>query len=168
MKQIVLIGFMGAGKSSVGQKLAEKLDIPLYDTDQLIEKEKGMSIPEIFEVHGEDYFRKEEVAMLEKMKQVSGVISTGGGIVSTEKAQKALAAFPHVVFLNVAIEDLVERIKKDKENVRPLFLNNSLEAFQEIYFKRLPLYQRAGKIIVENQNKGIDEIAHEIILKVGG
>lgn len=167
MTQIVLVGFMGAGKTSVGERLAVKLNLPLLDTDQLIAKELGMSIPEIFESHGEAYFREQEVAMLARLKGESGIISTGGGIVLTEASRRMLKEFPHVVFLKVEIDQLVERIQKDKKNVRPLFLNHSPEAFQEIYFNRLPLYQEVGKVIIENQAKTIDEITNEIRLKVG-
>ncbi|MHC5267798.1 shikimate kinase [Enterococcus sp. LJL98] len=169
MVQIVLIGFMGAGKTAIGKQLAQKLRIPFLDTDQLIEEELDLTIPEIFENHGETFFRRKEAEILKKiqMQAQDGIISTGGGIVLNQDSQEVLQDFAHVVFLNVRFETLIERIQKDTENTRPLFLNHSAKAFQKLFTDRLPLYEKNGTIIVENEKKTIEEIANEILLKVG-
>lgn len=167
MTQIVLIGFMGAGKTSVGQQLAKQLQLPLLDTDQLIEEKLGMSIPTIFKKQGESYFREKEAEILTAIRNQEGIISTGGGIVLTEVSQSILRTFPNVVFLDIDIDSLVERIKKDTQNVRPLFLNHSPEQFREVYRSRIPYYQKASTFVIESKGKSIEEITNEIILKVG-
>ena len=167
MTQIVLIGFMGAGKTAIGKSLAQKLQIPFLDTDQLIEKKVNLSIPKIFEEKGESFFRQQEKEVLNTIKDQSAVISTGGGIILSQESQALLATFANVVFLEVDIDTLVESIKSDANNIRPLFLTHTPEAFQQIYTDRLPLYQKASTLIVTNRGKSIEELTNEIILKVG-
>ena len=167
MTQIVLIGFMGAGKTAIGKSLAQKLQIPFLDTDQLIEKKVNLNIPQIFDEKGESFFRQKEKEVLNAIKDQSAVISTGGGIILSQESQALLATFANVVFLEVDIDTLVERIKSDANNIRPLFLTHTSEAFQQIYTDRLPLYQKASTLIVTNRGKSIEELTNEIILKVG-
>ena len=167
MTQIVLIGFMGAGKTAIGKSLAQKLQIPFLDTDQLIEKKVNLNIPQIFDEKGESFFRQKEKEVLNTIKDQSAVISTGGGIILSQESQALLATFANVVFLEVDIDTLVERIKSDANNIRPLFLTHTSEAFQQIYTDRLPIYQKAITLIVTNRGKSIEELTNEIILKVG-
>ena len=105
--------------------------------------------------------------VLNAIKDQSAVISTGGGIILSQESQALLATFANVVFLEVDIDTLVERIKSDANNIRPLFLTHTPEAFQQIYTDRLPLYQKASTLIVTNRGKSIEELTNEIILKVG-
>ena len=167
MTQIVLIGFMGAGKTAIGKSLAQKLQIPFLDTDQLIEKKVNLNIPQIFDEKGESFFRQKEKEVFNAIKDQSAVSSTGGGIILSQESQALLATFANVVFLEVDIDTLVERIKSDANNIRPLFLTHTPEAFQQIYTDRLPLYQKASTLIVTNRGKSIEELTNEIILKVG-
>lgn len=167
MKQIVLIGFMGAGKTTVGKELAKKLQLPLIDTDSLIEERLDKSIPEIFEQYGEEYFREMEAQVLESLKNVPGIIATGGGIVLKESTRRQLIKFNTVVYLTVDFDNLVNRIKKDEENQRPLFLNHSEQEFFEIYQSRIPLYESVATTVIENTAKKVASLADEIIKKVG-
>lgn len=167
MTQIVLIGFMGAGKTAIGKQLAKQLQLPLLDTDRLIEEKLGLSIPMIFATQGEGSFRTQETEILKEIQTQAGIISTGGGIVLNEASQAILSLFPNVIFLDVKLDTLIERIKQDTENVRPLFLNHSTEQFREIYYSRMPFYQKASTLMIESQDKSVEEIANEIILKVG-
>ena len=121
----------------------------------------------IFEEKGESFFRQQEKEVLNTIKDQSAVISTGGGIILSQESQALLATFANVVFLEVDIDTLVERIKSDANNIRPLFLTHTPEAFKQIYTDRLPLYQKASTLIVTNRGKSIEELTNEIILKVG-
>lgn len=167
MKQIVLVGFMGAGKTTIGRQLAQHLQLPLIDTDHLIEARTGKSIPELFSIHGEEHFRVIEAQVLDSLADTEGIISTGGGIVLKDSSRLKLKQFQSVVYLSVPIEDLITRIKKDHENPRPLFLNHSEQAFREIYQSRIPLYEDVATVIIENSGKDPQSLTKEIIEKVG-
>lgn len=167
MQQIVLVGFMGAGKTTIGHQLATILRLPFIDTDHLIEERAKQTIPEIFEKYGESYFRELEAQVLGSLKEQEGIISTGGGIVLQESTRQQLKTFQHVVYLTVPFKDLVTRIKNDSQNLRPLFLNHTQQDFQKLYESRIPLYKAVSTVEIENTGRMVDSIANEIIDKVG-
>lgn len=119
MKNVVLIGFMGTGKTSTGRLLANKLGYSFVDTDQRIEKEYKMTIKEMFSQHGEAYFREKEAAMVQKLAgQKRMVISTGGGTILNPENRRILRSCGCVISLTAPIEVILERT--GRRNTRPL------------------------------------------------
>ncbi|HFH9837304.1 TPA: shikimate kinase [Streptococcus suis] len=158
---IILLGFMGAGKTTV----AGCLNKPLYDMDTIIEEKIGMSISDYFAKEGEPAFRKLESETLEELLGLEGdiVISTGGGVVISEKNRELLRANrKYNVLLAASFEVLYERIQNDKVFQRPLFLNNSKEDFHGIYDRRMELYEGLSDLIINTDHRSPKEIARII------
>ncbi|SNZ08430.1 shikimate kinase [Persephonella hydrogeniphila] len=160
MKNIYLVGFMGSGKSTVGKILAEKLKMRFTDIDQLIEKEEGKAIPQIFKEKGEKYFRELEKKMLEKIQEEKNlVVSTGGGLGADRENMEKMKKNGLVVWLDVSFEEILKRCEGDQN--RPL-LNQPVEKIKKLYDKRIPIYKLAH-IHIKTDNKKPEEIAEEII-----
>lgn len=159
---ILLIGFMGAGKSTVGRLLAEQLAKPFRDLDQLVEEMTQKTIPQLFE-EGEEVFREAETKALIAALGNDQVIACGGGIILKEANQALLQAHPQVVYLKGQPDALFRRIQKDEANVRPLATEKTAAEMQEILAPRLPLYQSAASIEVETTGKAPQEIVQEIV-----
>ena len=157
-KNIVLIGMMGSGKTTIGRILEHQLALPFVDVDSKIEIAAGMSIPEIFE-QGEEVFRQLEACEIEKIaKCMPSVISTGGGVILQEKNMQKLKENGIVFFLNRPIKAVVADIAlKD----RPM-LDNRIERVLEIYEERLPLYQKYADYEIKSA-KTPREVSAEII-----
>jgi len=159
---LILIGFMGAGKSSVGEKLAEKLGMYFIEMDDLIlELSARKTINEIFQKEGELSFRQMEVTISEDLDLTdNAVIATGGGIVLNKINLDFLKKNGIVVFLDTSFEIIEKRLSND--NTRPLFKdkNNTIN----LYELRLPLYKYYADILVKTDNKSIEEVVNEIIL----
>ena len=119
-KNVILIGFMGCGKTTVGLKLSYRLRMPVEDTDKLIERKEGRSISEIFEKEGEAAFRRMETALLEELRERSGarILSTGGGMPVNPANRSLLRQCGIVVYLKISPQLVYERLKGDK--IRPL------------------------------------------------
>lgn len=164
MEAIYLIGFMGSGKTTVSQELAEKLEIAVYDTDREIVKLAGKTINEIFAIDGEEKFRDLESEVLHSMPLGDAVVSTGGGIIGSEKNRLFLKGKMNVVFLNSDFSTIRERLKDD--DTRPLLSQDNMEAAEKLYNLRLPLYREAANIEVDASGKSVSIIADEIILRM--
>ncbi|MDD3150869.1 MAG: shikimate kinase [Candidatus Gastranaerophilales bacterium] len=163
MKNIVLIGLMGSGKTTIGKLLAQKLGLNFIDTDSIIEKEANKTINEIFENYGEELFRKLESNTIKEIsKREEKVISTGGGIVENPENMQNLRKNGIIVYLEAGPKELYERIKGD--NNRPLLKNNPKDTLKNLFEKRSPLYKQAD-IIVNTEHKESYEIINEIIEK---
>ncbi len=160
---IFLIGFMGAGKSTAAKELQQRLGMRYAEMDQLIAEEEGMSIPEIFEKHGEAYFRDLESRMLQELQKEEGVIvSCGGGIVVREENQGYMKKSGKVVLLTASPETVYERVKDSRE--RPILNQNmSVEYIAALQEKRRALYEAAADIVVATDGKSPAEIGDEII-----
>ena len=157
----VLLGFMGVGKSSV----APYLDGRFVDMDQVIEEKIGMSIADFFAKEGEAAFRQIESETLEELLQEGDdvIISTGGGVVVTERNRQLLAKNrKHNVWLHASFDVVYDRIEKDTKNQRPLFLNHSKEDFKAIYDGRMALYQDLADLVVTVDNRTPEEVARFI------
>lgn len=161
-KNIILIGMMGAGKSTIAKELSKKLNYELLDTDEIIEKESNQTIPEIFNSYGENFFRKLEIETIKKLTQLNGkIISTGGGAFQDKENVKNLKKSGFVVYLQAPAEILYERIKNSTN--RPLlFKKNPLNTINSLLLEREKNYQQAHSII-KTTNKSINQIADEII-----
>lgn len=167
MTQIVLIGFMGAGKTTVGSLLSEKLTAEFLDFDDMLVAEMGMSIQAYFDTYGEASFRKKETEVLQRAMARQAIISTGGGIVVKETNRELLKQLPYVVYLQTAPEEFVRRLQADHVHVRPLVVSKGPEEIVKLYTPREPLYEETAKIIIETTNKTPEEIVQEIIEQVG-
>lgn len=162
-QNIILIGFMGSGKTSVGKVLAEQLSYPFYDTDLLIEEKAGITIKEIFRIQGEESFRKLETDLLIDLKSSlkSVVLSTGGGLPIKEQNAKLLKEIGQVIYLKAKKETIVERLIGDTN--RPLLDgDDSNRKVEQLLAIRSPIYEKAADLIIETDGKTIDEIITDI------
>lgn len=159
---IVLIGFMGSGKTTVGQALSEKCGREFLDTDALIEANEGRKISEIFANEGEAHFRTLENATLRRLLESEDkIISTGGGIVTSVDNRKLLKDAGRVVYLRVMPETVVKRLKGDES--RPLLLGeDKLEKVERLLSARRMLYEEVADLIIDVDNLTAEEIADKI------
>lgn len=154
----VLLGFMGAGKSTI----ARGLDADFVDMDTLLEERLGMSIARFFEEKGEAVFRQVEEEVLADLLKTDKVISTGGGIVISPRNRDLLKQNPENIYLKADFETLYQRISADKDNQRPLFLNNSKEDLEAIFNERQIWYEEVASQIVDVSRLSPEEIIEEL------
>ena len=154
---------MGAGKTTIGLKLAEILNKEFKDSDQEIEQNTGASIPLIFELEGEEGFRDRESRMISRLAKVDNIIlATGGGAVIKEENRKILAENGFVIYLQASLDKLLERTSKDRN--RPLLQSNNPEKVLASLLKaREPFYQDVADLIFETDQKPIREIINDIV-----
>jgi shikimate kinase len=156
---IILIGFMGSGKTSLGRRLAERLSYGFRDTDQLLEKKAGDTINRIFAVHGEEYFRNLETDLLKELLPGidQTVLSTGGGLPLREQNTKLLKEMGYVVYLKASRQTTLQRLKGD--TTRPLLQGEEVEQkVDRMLSVRTPIYERAAHKIIATDDKSIEEI----------
>ena len=160
---VFLIGLMGAGKSTVGRLLARRLGKTFIDTDHEIEKRNGVTIPLIFEIEGEDGFRKREQEVLADLAQEPDVVlSTGGGIVLRPENREVLRNQGFVVYLSARPELLAERARHDKS--RPLLnVADPLARLRELHAIRDPLYREVAHAIVETGRGAPQQVVQAIV-----
>jgi shikimate kinase len=158
--KIVLIGFMGAGKTTVAKLLAEKLKLEFIDTDALVIKKSGRSTgKEIFEKDGELSFRELEIAVAKELKnKKNAILATGGGVVMNKIILDYLGQDGLIIFLKTSFDESKNRVL---ESLRPLF-QDAVKA-KELYNFRLPLYEHYANIILETDNKTAEEVATIIL-----
>lgn len=154
----VLIGFMGSGKSTI----ARLLDPDFIDMDAVLTSRIGMPIADYFATVGEASFRELESQVLEELLATNRVISTGGGIVVSPKNRDLLARHSETIYLKADFDTLYERISKDTETVRPLFVTNSRADFKAIFDERQRWYEGVASQQIEVAHKTPEEIIEEI------
>lgn len=158
---VVLVGPPGAGKSTVGAVLADRLDVPHRDTDQDVERAAGTSIADIFVNHGEEYFRAlERDAVDTALREHPGVLALGGGSV-TVAAVRDLLAGHQVVFLDVGLYAAVRRVGLDAP--RPLLIGSPRARWRELMEQRRPLYTAVARTVVSTDERTPDEIADAVL-----
>jgi shikimate kinase len=162
MSRILLIGPPGAGKSTVGVALAKELRMQFVDTDQLIEKETGKSITDIFVVDGEPHFRALEVEALKSVLTLEiAVISLGGGAPISEEAQRVIKnSNSHVVFLDVSLATAAPRVGFNRD--RPLLLGNPRAQWQALSDERRPIYELLADECIKVDDMSVVQIVTEI------
>ena len=156
-----LLGFMGSGKTTVAKYLKGRV----VDMDALIEEKIGMTISDFFATKGEAAFRAIESETLEELLKLEGdtVISTGGGVVLSEKNRELLRLNRrNNVLLTTSFEVVYRRIQKDSQAQRPLFQTKSKEEFQDLFQRRMALYQDLADLVIHTDNRTPEEIARLI------
>ena len=155
----VLLGFMGAGKTTIGSLL----DPAFTDMDALLVQRLEMPISDYFARYGEDSFRQQESLLLQELlNQESSVISTGGGIVLRPENRQLLKKNPCNIYLQIDFDRLYQRLATDPVNKRPLFLDKSQEEFQSLFEQRLPLYEEVATHVLDVADKTPEEIVEMI------
>lgn len=163
--RIYLTGFMGAGKTSVGRTLSERLGLPFADLDEEIERRTGSTVREIFERAGETEFRRLELETLAELVQRPDlVLATGGGTSAAPAARRLLTSSGVLVWLNPAFSTIVERIGARGKETRPLF-RDEVQAF-ELYRSRLPAYRASDLKIDVGPGETPEEVAARVALLV--
>ncbi|MDD3675629.1 MAG: shikimate kinase [Thauera propionica] len=149
MTCLILIGMMGAGKTTVGKELARRRNVRFADCDHEIVARTGVSVPTIFEIEGEAGFRRRETQMMDELTRESDiVVATGGGVVMTPENRDLMRERGIVIYLNVPPQVLFERTRHDRN--RPLLqVENPRQRIEELYLVRDPLYREVADVIVE-------------------
>lgn len=162
MNNIILCGFMGCGKTSIGRKLAQKCGREFIDMDKYIEDKTGMTVTEIFAEKGESGFREIETEACRELSEKDNlIIAAGGGTLTFTKNVDILKKGGKIVFIDVSYENLCERLKHDTH--RPLLqVENRNEVIKELLKKRLPLYRAAASVYV-NGNFSSSAVARNIL-----
>lgn len=153
-----LLGFMGAGKST----LAAVLDADFIDMDDLLVERLGMPIVQYFEEYGEVAFRKEETALLEELLEVDGWVSTGGGIVTRAENRLLLQKSEECIYLKADFELLYQRMITDTQHVRPLFLQHTKDSLQDLFLERESWYEEVASHIIEVADQTPEELAEDV------
>ena len=161
-KNIYFIGLMGAGKTTIGKQLAKQLGKTFYDTDHEIEKRTGVKIPVIFDLEGEEGFRKRESAVISELTKLSNIIlATGGGAVIAQENRDCLKKNGQVIYLRANANDLWHRMRHDKQ--RPLLQNVDIRAkLEQLYSERHSLYMDTASIIVDTGNQPAAAVIKQI------
>jgi len=164
---IFLVGPMGAGKSTVGRQLAKSLNMEFVDCDREIEERTGVNISIIFEVEGEEGFRKRERAMIEQLTERDGIVlATGGGVVLEQDNRARLRTRGFAIYLNAPIELLLERTARDKQ--RPLLQTDDPKAkLVSLAEEREPLYQQVADMVVKTDRRTARHVVKEIVRRLG-
>ena len=164
-RNLVLIGFMGTGKSTIGKKLARRLNWSFKDTDYEIEQNEGKSIPEIFTAKGEIVFRELETAALKQILSASAqVVSTGGGCVLAEENRQLMLNNGFIIALSATADTIVSRVE-DKAD-RPLLAGDPRERVTALLAKRQGLYDFAH-LLIHTDDREPDEIVEQILREIG-
>ncbi|GAA0802275.1 shikimate kinase [Clostridium sp. AF19-22AC] len=163
---IVLIGFMGAGKSTVSDYLSTMFAMKIVEMDQVISEREEMSIPDIFATYGEEYFRDLETKLLVEMQSKKNtIISCGGGAALREENVAEMKKNGRVVLLTASPQTVYERVKDSEE--RPILNgNNNVEYIAELMEKRREKYEAAADIVIQTDNKTVLQVCEELISKL--
>jgi shikimate kinase len=160
---ILLIGFMGSGKSTVSNELSKLLNMREIDMDQYIEEKEGQTIKEMFEKEGEEYFRDRETQAIYDLKEQKGIIiSCGGGAVLRPENVKVMKQQGKIILLTATPETILERVKNNTH--RPILNGNmNVEFIQALMDKRADKYKMAADITIRTDHKTVKEICNELI-----
>ncbi|WP_163577824.1 shikimate kinase AroK [Halomonas faecis] len=166
LPNLILVGPMGAGKSTIGRLLAAELSREFYDSDHEIQARCGADIPWIFDVEGEAGFRQREAQMIEELTALDEVvIATGGGAVLREENRRRLRERGTVIYLFTTVEQQLRRVAKDRN--RPLLQRPDREAaLREMFKLRDPLYRATADIVVRTDRRSPRGVVGEIVRRV--
>lgn len=167
--RIILIGFMGVGKTTIGKIIAKKLKLNFVDMDNYIEKREGKSISKIFEEYGEQHFRElESESLKDLIKSDNIVISTGGGIVTTKENSEILKKEKIVIFLDGNTQTILNHLSKEIDK-RPLLSNsnNVEDTISNLLNQRYEKYNSICDIKIDINEKNIEEVVSQILVNIG-
>jgi shikimate kinase len=163
---VVLIGSPGAGKSTVGRKVAQELDVPFTDSDALVESAAGMTVADIFVTEGEAEFRRLEAAAVDSaLAESTGVVALGGGAILSPQTRARLSGH-RVVWLKVTVSDAAKRVGMN--TARPLLLGNVRSTLSALLEERNPLYEEVATDIVDTGGRGQRAVVAEVLRVVRG
>lgn len=164
---VYLVGLMGAGKTTIGRSLAKRLNLDFLDSDREIEARTGVTIPTIFEIEGEEGFRRREMQMIVELSHLRGrVVATGGGVVLREENRASLRSNGFVVYLNVPPQTLWERTRNDRN--RPLLqVADPLLKLKELYTERDPLYREVADLVIDSSRINAQGVLQLLLKEVG-
>ncbi|MCF6225929.1 MAG: shikimate kinase AroK [Xanthomonadales bacterium] len=162
-QSIILIGSMGAGKTTVGKKLAQKLHRDFIDCDAELERQTGVDIATIFDIEGEEGFRKRESAQLEKLLQRREIVlATGGGVVLIEENRQRMTRNGIIIYLKTTVEQQLQRLQMDKK--RPLLsVPDRQQVLTDLFTQRDPIYQALADITVHTDRRHSAEMASTVL-----
>ena len=165
---IFLVGMMGAGKSTVGLRLARRLDRPYLDVDRELEARLGVDIPTIFDLEGEAGFRRREAALIDELTRQSGlVLATGGGAVLLPENRLAMRSRGLVVFLKPTPAELWQRLRRDRH--RPLLQTPDPRGrIQQLLIEREPLYHEIADHVIQSGRQPAEQVVERIVAWLGG
>ena len=166
--RVILIGFMGVGKTSVGKKLAKNLEVDFIDTDCEIEKYANRTIPDIFEIYGENHFRELETKVLKDLvRKNDNIISTGGGIIVSKENCEILKKEDQVIFLDASTETIIKHLSKEVYK-RPLLKDskNLYKKIDDLISTRYEKYKDVCNIRIDVNGKNIDEVVSQILVYI--
>ena len=163
---LFLVGMMGAGKTTVGRRLARRLERPFVDADRELEARLGVPIPTIFELEGEAGFRRREAASIEELSlRAPNVLATGGGAVLDPANRARLRERGRVVYLRASVGDLWHRLRRDK--VRPLLRAPDPRArIEELVRLRDPLYREVAHLVVDTGRQPVEQVVDAILARI--
>lgn len=166
-RNIYIVGPMGAGKSTIGRQIAQQLHLEFVDSDAEIERRTGAEIAWVFDVEGEEGFRKREADVISDLTEQQGVVlATGGGSIITKDVRNKLSARGLVVYLETTIDKQVARTQRDKR--RPLLRSeNPRQVLEDLAQVRNPLYEEIADLTVQTDDQSAKLVAKEIIEKLG-
>jgi shikimate kinase len=166
VQRIYLTGFMGAGKSAAGKRLAEELDWGFVDLDQRIEERSGLTVAELFDLRGEEGFRRLERAELDAtLVRERLVVATGGGTVAQPGVLEALRGQGLVVWLKPSFAELAARVEARGVERRPLFQDR--DRAQQLYRERLPFYRQAEVVLVVDGAETESDVVRRLMIELG-
>ncbi len=163
---LFLVGPMGAGKSTVGRLLAERLGFDFHDSDHEIEARTGATIPMIFDIEGEAGFRRREAQVIDELTQKPNIVlATGGGAVLRADNRKHLRARGFVIYLHSDVDNLFERVRHDRK--RPLLQNDDPKGtLAEILRQREPLYREVADLVVQTEAVPVSNVVRRILTQL--
>ncbi len=163
---LILVGPMGAGKSTVGRRLAQVLELPFYDSDREIEHRTGANIPLIFELEGEAGFRTRERNMIEELTgHEHFVLATGGGAILDPDNRRHMAEHAKIIYLRTTVEQQLARTARDHN--RPLLQTENPRArLEALIAQRDPLYREVAALVVETDRRSVQSVVHEILRRL--
>ena len=166
MRNLILVGPMGAGKSTIGRLLAKELHLPFKDSDKEIEVRTGADIPWIFDVEGEPGFREREQAVIADLCREDGlVLATGGGAVLRQENREALRAGGRVIYLHASVEQQLERTARDRN--RPLLRTaDPGRVLRDLLAIRDPLYREIADVVIDTDQRPPRMVVQEILSRL--